>query len=184
MVKAVLAREDGLMDKINAIDLEPIMVKLMDSKEGEGWTKNQALKATGFYRQFLFLTVTQEEPIVPSHLIDKVWHAHILDTEKYANDCEQTFGFFVHHFPYFGLRGEDDKKALQDAYRKTQSLFHQFFGSAQPGDISDVNVKHAADSSICGCSGCNMGGGCDRWIDIPGYPGAEHVRPTFAMMGY
>ena len=82
------------------------------------------------------------------------------------------------------LQHEHPHMELSAACLTFTSLFHQFFGSAQPGDISDVNVKHAADSSICGCSGCNMGGGCDRWIDIPGYPGAEHVRPTFAMMGY
>ncbi len=28
------------------------------------------------------------EPVVPSTGIDQAWHAHILDTRKYARDCQ------------------------------------------------------------------------------------------------
>ena len=47
---------------------------------------------------------------------------HILDTRKYAADCEAAFGHFVHHFPYLGLRGEEDTKALEAAFVNMQQL--------------------------------------------------------------
>lgn len=31
--------------------------------------------------------------------VDCVWHAHILHTKRYAQDCEWFFGYFLHHTP-------------------------------------------------------------------------------------
>jgi hypothetical protein len=75
--------------------------------------------------------------LVPSQDIDHVWHHHILDTMKYAQDCQMLFGYFVHHFPYFGQRGESDRQNLQMAFKQTQSLFQEHFGT-------DVTVTEEA----------------------------------------
>ena len=64
-----------------------------------------------------------------------MWHYHILDTEAYAVDCEKAFGRFLHHFPYFGMRGDDDAMALADAYDWTLSTYREVFGEPVPPGV-------------------------------------------------
>lgn len=123
------------MEDLDQLDLSMISQKLMDSEEGEGWTANQCEVVANEYRRFLALTRAYEHrSIVPSRIVDKFWHAHILDTQAYASDCEQLFGFFLHHFPYFGMRGPQDAQALGDAYDETLALYERHFGPA-PADL-------------------------------------------------
>ena len=69
------------------------------------------------YRRFLALNIVYEDrKICPTGPIDDFWHAHILDTHAYAQDCDYLFGRYLHHFPYFGMRGPDDYEALQTAF--------------------------------------------------------------------
>ena len=48
------------------------------------------------YKQFLYLIATNPgEVVVPwSEDLDDLWHEHILDTQKYAEDCQAIFGRF------------------------------------------------------------------------------------------
>jgi hypothetical protein len=86
------------------------------------------------------LVTHPETTVAPSKEIDKFWHAHILDTMKYAEDCQQVFGYFLHHFPYFGLRGADDAAQLAQAGEEMERLYRQEFGESMPA---------AADSAYC-----------------------------------
>lgn len=118
---------------IQALDLDPIKVKLMDAEEGQGWTREYADAMEVAYKRFLTLLVKYPETTVaPSKEIDKFWHAHILDTLKYAEDCQQVFGYFLHHFPYFGLRGEADAAQLAQAGEAMERLYREEFGEAMP----------------------------------------------------
>lgn len=120
--------------RLDSLNLEPIVVKLMDVKEGEGWTLEYADQRVLEYKHFLMLNfLYPEHDFVPTHDIDCVWHRHVMDTEKYSTDCEMLYslryqrfianilkpmfsfvgirinaGLFFDHFPYFGMRGEDD----------------------------------------------------------------------------
>ena len=117
------------LNQLNELDWGPIAYKLMNPESGKGWTQEQTKR--GIARYLVFLTLKHLYPnvgIVPTQEIDRVWHAHILDTSKYATDCEQVFGYFLHHFPYMGMRGEADQQDLQDAFAQTQSLFEEHFG--------------------------------------------------------
>jgi hypothetical protein len=69
--------------------------------------------STGSFSPFICYP---DADIVPCHLVDDIWHQHILDTIAYREDCDATFGRFLDHFPYFGMRRDDDAKALYDAY--------------------------------------------------------------------
>ena len=40
--------------------------------------------------------------------MDAFWHQHILDTVAYQRDTVQIFGYFLHHFPYFGIWAAKD----------------------------------------------------------------------------
>lgn len=124
---------EEIVAAIQALDLEPIKVKLMDADEGQGWTLECVNEMEVAYKRFLTLLVTHPEtPIAPSKDIDKFWHGHILDTMKYAEDCENVFGYFLHHFPYFGMRGEQDAAALKEAGEATARLYERDFGEPMP----------------------------------------------------
>ncbi|MDD2725595.1 MAG: hypothetical protein PHH59_16465 [Methylovulum sp.] len=108
----------------------------MDSEGGMGWSLDFTKRVTTEYRRFLVLC--KETPglaIAPSSFVDDFWHFHILDTQKYQEDCESLFGYFLHHFPYFGMRGKDDEENLKKAWEETCQLYQSRFGEL-PIDLS------------------------------------------------
>lgn len=141
---------------IDAIDLSMPLMKSLDPKEGDGWTKERAEKAFADYRKFLFLVATGHHA-VPTTDIDTAWHRHILDTRAYAADCFRTFGFFLHHFPYFGMRGEQDAKDLQDAFVQTKADWTAVFGEPHPADAQG-SLGSAVDCNSCGPDSCSSSG--------------------------
>jgi hypothetical protein len=111
------------------LDLEPIKVKLMHEESGEGWTLQKANAVEFEYRRFLYLMKTfPHEQTAPLFDVDIFWHYHILDTMKYAADCDVVFGYFLHHFPYIGLRGEDDEAAHHRVGERMKELYEATFG--------------------------------------------------------
>jgi hypothetical protein len=117
------------------IDLEPIKVKLMHEESGEGWSLEKAEAVEFEYRRFLYLMKAfPTEQTAPLFDVDTFWHYHILDTQKYAIDCEQVFGYFLHHFPYIGLRGEDDAAAHQRVGERMRELYESTFGEPYVSD--------------------------------------------------
>lgn len=116
---------------IASIDLEMVKMKLSEPKEGIGWTRDQVEDAEIEYKRYLHLTRHFPFPtfsVVPNKIMDTMWHYHILDTKAYHKDCERVFGHYLHHFPYFGLRGEQDEKDLKKSFEKTKEYYLQSFG--------------------------------------------------------
>jgi hypothetical protein len=114
---------------IAELDLEPIKVKLMHEQSGEGWSLDLANAVEADYRRFLFLMkMHPDEEVAPLMDVDIFWHYHILDTMKYAADCDVVFGYFKHHFPYIGLRGEADEQAHHRLGARMQELYESTFG--------------------------------------------------------
>ena len=141
---------DQIIAKIHALDLAPIKVKLMDKEEGHGWSREYADRIEIEYKRFLTLLVKYPEAsIAPSKDVDKFWHGHILDTLKYAEDCNHVFGYFLHHFPYFGMRGDEDAANLAAAAATMNRLYHQEFDEVQPAQASSY-CGIATTVSYCG----------------------------------
>jgi hypothetical protein len=116
------------IDLLADLDLEPIMVKAMDHEEGFGWDIKYTRAICREYKRFLALCMHfPDDAIVPSAPVDDFWHLHILDTQKYAEDCHAYLGYFLHHFPYFGMRGEQDLRNLEAAWNKTLSQYELMF---------------------------------------------------------
>ncbi|SFL95897.1 glycine-rich domain-containing protein [Rugamonas rubra] len=116
---------------IAALDLEPIKVKLMHAESGEGWSLDQVNAVEFEYRRFLYLMkMFPQEQTAPLFDVDIFWHYHILDTMKYAADCQAVFGYFLHHFPYLGLRGEDDEAAHHRVGERMRELYEATFGDS------------------------------------------------------
>jgi hypothetical protein len=135
-----------VIEAIEGLDLGPIKFKLMHPEEGKGWTRAFAEHLETQYKRYLTLVAKYpREAIAPGRDVDRFWHAHILDTRKYIDDCERVFGFYLHHFPYFGMRGPQDAAALAKAGERTRELYEAEFG-AEPGGSHAAFCSAAAEA--------------------------------------
>ncbi len=124
-------------------------MKLADASEGPGLDAGKIDLMEDEYRKFLALQIVHPDAdIVPCGIVDEMWHRHILDTAAYREDCDAIFGQFLDHFPYFGMRGEADAQALNDAYADTLEHYEAAFGEP-PAD-----TWISSDAAKCGRKAC------------------------------
>ena len=136
---------NDLFTAVMQLDLEPIKAKLMHVASGEGWSLEKANAVEKEYRRFLCLMkMYPDEDTAPLVDVDTFWHYHILDTMKYAADCEQVFGYFLHHYPYVGMNGKEDDQFRLDSGERMRALYEATFGEAYPGAAAA-----AADTGYC-----------------------------------
>ena len=130
-----------------AINLDSIRNALMEKR---GWSRDRAEAARAEYVRFL--TLLQMKPgfmLVPWSTpeghddLDQFWHQHILDTAKYANDCNLLFGHMIHHTPHV-VRGSEQES---ESVTKTQRLYARTFNSGKYGTSADP-------AFLSGCSAC------------------------------
>lgn len=100
----------------------------------EGWSLPFVDTVERQYRAFLQLirTLGRSGRIAPTRLIDRYWHHHILDTAKYARDCETLFQAFIHHYPYSGLLSADDAAQQRERVAHTVHALEQLICSETP----------------------------------------------------
>jgi hypothetical protein len=131
------------------LSLAGVRAKLADPEEGKGYNVEQLDLLEQEYRRFLAMHLAYpESEILPCTIVDEIWHQHILDTIAYRRDCDAIFGEFLDHFPYFGMRGEDDAQALVDAYADTLEIYEKEFGTPPPG------TWISADAARCTRKNC------------------------------
>ena len=119
---------------IASLNLDRIKTKLCHVESGEGWSRDRANAAELQYRRFLYLMKAHPtEQTVPSVEIDTFWHYHILDTIKYAADCQAAFGHFLHHDPAVGLDGASEAPERARRAARLEALYVDAFGA----DVSD-----------------------------------------------
>jgi hypothetical protein len=136
---------------IAALDLDPVKVKLMHEESGEGWSRAYADAMAFEYRRFLYLVKKfPNEQVAPLFDVDVFWHYHILDTMKYAADCQAIFGYFLHHFPYVALGGAADLEAHERAGERMRDLYQQAFGQVYSGQQEPLFA--AAQEKIAFCT--------------------------------
>src|SRR4030095_12304691 len=116
-------KELVLPSAIRKLDLEPVRRRLMAKKD---WTAAHADRLIEEYREYLALFYFHpgEELVPPSQELDDVWHEHILDTQRYAEDCQRIFGRFIHHVP--GLEHGTDRHT--EGLERTRRHWWQRFG--------------------------------------------------------
>jgi hypothetical protein len=153
---------DALDRNVSRLDFKRLKHKYTESSEAE-MTATEWDIAELEYRRFLSLKCLYPSVVlVPSQLVDTVWHAHILDTRAYREDCAQVFGRFIDHYPYFGINGQADYQDLQSAFAQTVSLYEQHFG-AYPGGGTEAQAMRCGDDHKChvptACA-CRVEGAC------------------------
>jgi hypothetical protein len=121
-----MQHEAGMDASVSGINLAPLRGKLAEEK---GWSDADLDQLERQYKRYLNLKMRHpEEDLVPTQFIDEMWHAHILDTRAYAEDCQRVFGCFLHHYPYLGVGGEQEKAKLDDAFTRTSTLWRAAYG--------------------------------------------------------
>ncbi|MEC7120422.1 MAG: hypothetical protein VXW65_11035 [Pseudomonadota bacterium] len=82
------------------------------------------------FKDFCQLQVSTPQTLhhLPSKAVDALWHAFILDTQRYADFCQQAFGRMLHHHP---------ATEMQDlpSHRQTQALKATWRGACQLENI-------------------------------------------------
>jgi len=125
MLKSDGALRDAL-DRVNQLDFTMLKRKMV---EEHGWTFEFCEEVESLYRKFLALNARYPgRKICPTGPIDEFWHAHIVDTRAYVRDCNEVFGEYLHHFPYFGMRDSEDRAALESSFRESVELFITHYG--------------------------------------------------------
>jgi hypothetical protein len=120
------AEVEAAVARVAKLDFSLLKQKLGQEK---GWSPEYQDEVEGLYRRFLALNIVYpDRKVCPTGPIDEFWHAHILDTRAYEQDCNYLFGHYLHHFPYFGMRGPEDFEALQTAFDDSRALFISHFG--------------------------------------------------------
>lgn len=122
---------DTIDRRLQAIDWGPIAFQLTDHHAGLGWSCERAAHALAGYLQFLrAIALFPQSPLVPSQEVDQVWHCHLLDTQKYAADCQFLFGRFINHNPYAGVGTPSAAMVLRAAWQQTCDALMQ----SNPGE--------------------------------------------------
>ncbi|TXI74523.1 MAG: hypothetical protein E6Q42_11350 [Dechloromonas sp.] len=128
-IKTLIEMDDELLaslEKVAKLDFTMLKVKVC---RDENMTMEECEEIEDLYRKFLALNMRYPaRKICPTGPIDLFWHAHILDTRAYATDCESLFGHMLHHFPYFGMRGAQDKQDLDETFASSVELFIRHYG--------------------------------------------------------
>ena len=152
---------NGLDLSVDCLDLRRLRHKYTESSEAE-MSGAQWDAAELEYRRFL--TLKRFYPavaLVPSKQVDTIWHAHILDTRAYREDCHRVFGRFIDHYPYFGIYGADDYQELTDAFAHTVTLYERHFGT-YPSDGPATQAMRCKDHAChvpTSCA-CRVEGAC------------------------
>src|SRR5688572_19206655 len=146
--------EHEVIAGIQALDLEPVKLRMMDRELGEGWTRQYADGIAVAYKNYLTMLVKYQddaENILLSEDVDEFWHTHILQTRKYMQDCQNMFGNFLHHEPHVGEVTAADLEKRTVQAEKTRQLYEREFGGARESELAwagqAVKTEHAAYSS-------------------------------------
>jgi len=135
-------------NKTNFLNMEKVLARAV--QDGMECKSPEAVQKE--YERFLMLCAGKQSSVrlVPSPLVDKLWHAHILHTKLYADKCQSLGCEFIHHQP----ADEDVDDELTEGYRHTLEQYAKVFGELPPGDIWPQH-----DAPDCkSCHACGEGG--------------------------
>lgn len=79
------------------------------------------------YKRWLALQKCHPTPsLVPTKLIDIVWHLHILHTKHYFSVCDLIFGEYLHHSPA-GTMDRQKKLELKRGFSRAGDLWELYY---------------------------------------------------------
>ena len=135
---------------IQALDLEPVKLRVMDPKLGEGWSREYAESIEHAYKNYLTMLVKYQddaEDILLAEDVDEFWHTHILQTIKYTEDCEAVFGKYLHHTPHIGEVTKEDVEKRIALAEKTRRLYQREFGNERDYNAAWSGIPVKAENA-------------------------------------
>ncbi|UZQ54320.1 hypothetical protein OOK60_17875 [Trichothermofontia sichuanensis B231] len=121
------------LDRLQQLDLQPIADSLKKPITPVTSTVELPIQSMLVaYLQFLFLMYRYPRlSLVPPSVIAAIWQAHILDTRKYQQDCQQLFGSLdlAHHQACPLPLSTTEQQQLINYFATTCALFETHFGT-------------------------------------------------------
>ncbi|MBB3063311.1 glycine-rich domain-containing protein [Microbulbifer rhizosphaerae] len=99
-----------------------------------GWPETFCERALIEYKRFICLAATSGERVVPSRIVDNVWHMHLTFTKSYWHDlCRDRVGKDIHHNP--SQTDAESKARDLNGYLNTLNLYRTTFGAKPAHDF-------------------------------------------------
>lgn len=129
------------------------------------------------YVKFLQLARSASFPLVPTYVIDLIWHTHIVKSIKtYNRDCVAICGQRFHHDTSLLSDDRSEGAALDQSFRKTSALWKEKYGTSYavaggmyrgeaPGDF--WNSDWDSNSSLNKIHICLAGSSSAGTTDVP-----------------
>jgi len=116
-----------------------LAIRKLQESNNKGWSEVRALKAVEDYKKYLAITKgLNGYQLVPNGDLDEVWHLHLLDTRRYIKDCFVLFGGFLHHYPYYGMLNEENKKDWLKNQEFSSVLWKELFSEVLYSENSEA----------------------------------------------
>jgi hypothetical protein len=109
------------LTEVPKVDLTRILLRVQANNPD--WDNFRLNAAKLEYLRFLQLCkVRPDTKISAPPDVDEIWHAHILDTTRYIADCQNYFGYFLHHDPCIGPSDMANAELTLQIYRDVFNL--------------------------------------------------------------
>ena len=109
-------------------------------QRGLGWNTGYTGQVLEQYQRYLALKVATEDwgatILSPPLPIDAMWHEHILDTKRYAQDCEIIMDRFLHH----DADGDLNVTARLERVKTTKSAHYSLFYEEFPLSLETRDI--------------------------------------------
>lgn len=144
--RTTLTRQQAAaLKRINAIELGDILVRASTRAK---WTSAQNRLAEKWYRGYLWLSYLHGKRPVFGIVAeaDELWHAHIVYTKRYRQDCRRVFGEFLDHNPVHKMPARVYNANIAQAARWYGLEFRQAFqaGGGAPPPARAQSAKSTA----------------------------------------
>ena len=142
-------------EKVKALDMGAVVAVLV---QRDGYSPTKAVELAEEYRKYLALVGAGLQP-VPSKKVDDAWHAHMLNTKKYAADTQALLGHFLHHEPanlLLDQQGMQEQKASMDnMFASTKMQICDFYGRVNEDAWAKEDVALCAPCT-CSSEACGL----------------------------
>ena len=144
--KERLAQDPTLLERMMEYD-HPALKERMVVKTK--WSEDAANELFEDMKRFLYLCAVNEGAMAPPEEIDEIWHNFILFTGDYADFCNETVGFFLHHQPLtVAQRAKSDGSMIE----RTRTAARHAFGDDLSAYWSFNKIPGSCGPGVCGAS--------------------------------
>ncbi|WP_203757078.1 glycine-rich domain-containing protein, partial [Catellatospora bangladeshensis] len=114
------------------------------------WSVNFCQRGVSQMVGFLAACAVAPEPLGPSTVVDRFWHAFIIRTRDYTDFCEKVAGRYIHHIP-------QDEREHDPRLPGTGSVIRSRTISAIEASGHAVDLEFWPELGATDCTQCYQG---------------------------